>query len=145
MPKNEALIVIDFSENYLCKYETEVQSVHFGASKKQITLQTGAFFYQTHSQIKCISFCITSDCRKHDAASIWVHMEPIFKLLNEYVPNLKAVYFQSDGPSTQYKNRNNFYLFLNYCNISKFKYSTWNFSTSGHGKSCADGIGEIIV
>ena len=39
------MIVIDFSENYYCKYSAEIQSVHFGASKKQISLHTGVFFY----------------------------------------------------------------------------------------------------
>lgn len=42
----EVFVVIDFSENYLCKYNSEIQSVHFGASKKQISLHTGAFFIE---------------------------------------------------------------------------------------------------
>ena len=41
MGENECLIHIDFSENYECKFEKEVQSVHFGASKKQISLCGG--------------------------------------------------------------------------------------------------------
>ena len=43
--ENEVMIVIDFSEKYYCKYSAEIQSVHFGASKKQISLHTGVFFY----------------------------------------------------------------------------------------------------
>lgn len=31
----EVLFHIDFSENYVCKYSSEVQSVHFGASKNK--------------------------------------------------------------------------------------------------------------
>ncbi len=31
---NEVVIVIDFSENYVCKLNDEVQSAHFGASKQ---------------------------------------------------------------------------------------------------------------
>lgn len=42
--ENEALILCDFSENYECKLHTEIQSMHFGASKQQITLHTGTFF-----------------------------------------------------------------------------------------------------
>ena len=40
---NEVMIVVDFSKNYNCKYANEVQSTHFGASKKQISLHTGVF------------------------------------------------------------------------------------------------------
>lgn len=32
-----------FSENYNCKYSTEVQAVHFGASHQQATLHTGVY------------------------------------------------------------------------------------------------------
>lgn len=35
---------VDFSENYKCKYSAEPQSVHFGASRKQITLHTGVIY-----------------------------------------------------------------------------------------------------
>ena len=33
LQSNELGLPIDFSENYSYKYETEVQSVHFGASR----------------------------------------------------------------------------------------------------------------
>ena len=36
----ELVLLIDFSENYACKYGTEVHSVHFGASRAQCTLHT---------------------------------------------------------------------------------------------------------
>jgi hypothetical protein len=31
---NECMIHIDFSENYVCKMSSEIQGIHFGASKK---------------------------------------------------------------------------------------------------------------
>lgn len=37
---NEILLHIDFSENYLCKYSEEVQAIHFGGSKTQLSLHT---------------------------------------------------------------------------------------------------------
>ncbi|KAH3861273.1 hypothetical protein DPMN_024200 [Dreissena polymorpha] len=41
MTKHDVLIHIDFSENLMCKYVSEVQSVHFGASQRQLSLHTG--------------------------------------------------------------------------------------------------------
>lgn len=41
---NEAMIHIDFLENYACKLGTEIQSMHFGASQKQLTLHTGVYY-----------------------------------------------------------------------------------------------------
>lgn len=34
LKENEALFRVDLAENYVAKYSQEVQSVHFGASKK---------------------------------------------------------------------------------------------------------------
>ena len=36
----ECVLQIDFSENYACKAGTEIQSMHFGASRNQVTLHT---------------------------------------------------------------------------------------------------------
>jgi len=38
------MIHIDFAENYLCQYNREIQSVHFGGSHKQTTLHTGVLY-----------------------------------------------------------------------------------------------------
>lgn len=138
--------IVDFSQNYACKYSKEIQSVHFGASKKQVSLHTGAFFYknETTNKIECVSFCTVSEDLRHDAAAIWAHMKPIFELMKTKVININTIYFQSDGPSTQYKNKTNFYLFQFFCGELNLERASWNFSTSGHGKSCADGTGGTV-
>jgi len=41
---NECLIHVDFSENYMCKFSSETQSVHFGASRQQASLHTGVIY-----------------------------------------------------------------------------------------------------
>ena len=41
LKNNECVILVDFSENYDTEYATEIQSMHFGASRNQITLHTG--------------------------------------------------------------------------------------------------------
>lgn len=44
LSKEEAVIHIDFSENYTCKYSSEIQAVHFGSSHEQATLHTGVLY-----------------------------------------------------------------------------------------------------
>ena len=41
--KDEAYIVIDFSQNYNCKYGREIHGAHFGGSKKQIWVNSQYF------------------------------------------------------------------------------------------------------
>ena len=140
---NEVLIIIDFSENYGCKYANEIQAVHFGASKKQLTLHTGVFYYRSilDQNLKCISFCTVSECLRHDAAAIWAHLQPVFKKIKTIVPNVDTFHFQSDGPTTQYKNKSNFQLFRYHCEKLGLRKASWNYTAPGHGKSSADAIG----
>lgn len=46
--EGEVLVRVDFSENYACKYFTEAQSVHFGASRQQVSIHTGVLYYAMH-------------------------------------------------------------------------------------------------
>ena len=41
MTHQECLIHVDFSENYVCKYSSEIQAVHFASNQQQATLHTG--------------------------------------------------------------------------------------------------------
>lgn len=143
--KNEVLFVMDFSQNYLCKYASEVQSVHFGASKRQIALHTGAFFLKNaKNESECVSFCTASDNLNHDAPAVWAHMQPILRLIRQKVPKVDTIHFQSDGPTTQYRNKSNFFLFRHFCKKLKLKFASYNFTAAGHGKSCADGTGGTV-
>jgi len=60
--EDEVLIHCDFNENYAMKYASEIQSVHFGESRKQLTLHTYQIYYKKNayhnltSQSMCILF-----------------------------------------------------------------------------------------
>ncbi|KAK3102875.1 hypothetical protein FSP39_014573 [Pinctada imbricata] len=134
---DEAIIHIDFSENFNCKYFEEIQSMHFGASQRQITLHTGVFYSKTTTQ----SFCTVSDCLQHGPPAIWAHLEPILDMLKS---DVKILHFISDGPTTQYRNKQNFYLLSKVIFEMGFSGATWNFLEAGHGKGAADGVGAAI-
>ncbi|GBL55455.1 hypothetical protein AVEN_258391-1 [Araneus ventricosus] len=61
-------------------------------------------------------------------------------------PNVKQLHSISDSPTSQYCNKQNFYLFTK----ETVKYflalasATWNYTESRHGKGASDGIGSII-
>jgi hypothetical protein len=136
--EKECAILIDFSENYCCKYGEEVQSVHFGASRNQVALHTGVFYSKEITK----SFCTMSKNTRHDPAAIWAHLHPI---LEKFGQNYDKIHFISDSPSTQYRCTKNFYLFHKLIHQKyNFDSATWNYSESGHGKSAADGIGGVV-
>ncbi|CAC5405966.1 unnamed protein product [Mytilus coruscus] len=104
---NEALVHVDFAENFQCKLANEIQSMHFGASKKHLTLHTGVFYTALSSQ----TFCAVSDSLDHNPCSVWAFMDPILDKLLQENKDVDTVHFFSDGPATQYKQKGNFLLF----------------------------------
>lgn len=145
---DEVFLVVDFSENYQLKYSSQVQSCHFGASNEQLALHTGAYFTKIKSNdstvIKVRTFCTVSSSNRHDAAAIWGHLLPIFMKIKEDHDNVTRVHIMSDGPTKQYRNKSNMYLFCYYMEYFGFQVASYNISEAGHGKSVADGVGGTI-
>ena len=128
---------VDFSENYSCGYSREIQSAHFGGSHQQATLHTGMIYYRnTH-----IPFTTVSNSMKHGPVAIWKHLEPIHDMIKTHDPAIDTIHYFSDGPCTQYRQKQTFYLFSTAC---PFPNATWNFFESSHGKGAADGVGGAV-
>lgn len=136
----EALIHIDFSENYGCKYFREIQACHFGGNREHVTLHTGVMYV---GKERPKSFCTMSSDMNHDAVAILAHLKPI---LENMPRNITKIHFYSDSPSSQYRNKRTFHIIFHHL-IPIFKNLeelTWNYSESGHGKGAADGVGGSI-
>ena len=133
------MIHIDFAENYLCQYNREIQSVHFGGSHKQTTMHTGVLYV---GQQDPQPFCTVSDSRMHDPVAIWCYLQPVLDDIAANYPAVTNINFFSDGPTTQYRQKKNFYLFSSM--LSRFQCATWNFFESSHGKRPAYGVGAVL-
>ncbi|CAH0713855.1 unnamed protein product, partial [Brenthis ino] len=144
---HEAVVHVDFSENYNLKYAQEIQSFHFGGSRQQVSLHTVVIY--THSfitgEVCLISMCTLSSCLQHDAASIWAHLVPVLDEVISLNPFVDTVHFLSDSPSSQYRNKYMFYIISqltsSHSNITRI---TWNYSEAGHGKGAPDGVGATV-
>lgn len=129
----EGLLQIDFSENFVCESQDEVQSAHW--NQRQLTLFTSAFY---HNEI-FRSHVIVSNNLTHTKETIVPFLN---KLLSNLPSTLKTLKIWSDGPSSQFKNK---YIaaiipiFESKYNIKIF----WNYFATSHGKGCVDGIGAI--
>lgn len=139
------MLKIDFSENYVFKLKEEVQAMHFGASKVQLSLHTGVMYYKDENVGKH-SFATISECLSHDASGVWAHLKPILLKLKSERPHVDTIHFVSDGPTAQYRNRFNFYLISTVLKdlCPNVKTCTWNFSEAGHGKGPMDGVGGTL-
>ena len=89
-------------------------------------------------------FCSISDCMRHDPAGIWAHLQLVLRHIRAADANITTVHFVSDGPTTQYRNKSNFYLASVIPRKLGYESVTWNFLEASHGKGAADGIGGAV-
>jgi len=142
MSASEVLIHIDYSENYVAKLAKEIQSVHFGASKNQITIHSGLYYVGSNSVPN--TFATVSDSLEHGPAGVWAYLRPVLDYIQSKHPAVDTLHFFSDGPTTQYRQKINFYMFTQMISERKFRLGTWNFHEAGHGKSVPDGVGAAL-
>ncbi len=86
MSGEEALIHIDFSENYSCKYSSQIQAVHFGSSHQQATLHTGMLYVGGKPEPIC--FSTISPCRHKGPPAVWQHLNPVLDYLQATYPQV---------------------------------------------------------
>lgn len=91
-----------------------------------------------------ISFCSISDCTRHDPAAIWAHLDPVLDMIGSKYPNIDTIYFWSDSPSTQYRQKANFYFMSTEPFQKGFKRVYWNFFEAGHCKGAPGGVGGSL-
>lgn len=140
LDERSVLLHIDFSENYICKLSKEIQSMHFGSSRQQVTLHTG-LLYASNDKIPFASISPNND---HGPDAIWAHLQPVLEWIREKFPTADSIHFYSDGPTTQYRQKKNFYYFSKVTKELGFPYSIWNFFEASHGKGAADGVGGAL-
>lgn len=103
---NSALVHVDFSENFTCKYSKEITQVHFGASNVQATLHDGIVYTNGKAQ----AFCSISSSNVHEAPGVWAHLTPVLRHIRDSNPGVDTLHLLTDGPSSQYKNKTSFFL-----------------------------------
>lgn len=123
LSNQDILIHINISENYQCKYEREIQEVHFGGNRIQICLHIG-IMYLGREKAQC--FCIVSRELEHDPVAILCPLRPIPVLFHSIAidSNIIIKYIVP--------------LFKNFEQLS------WNYTEAGQGKGVADAVGGTI-
>ncbi|CAL1287552.1 unnamed protein product [Larinioides sclopetarius] len=103
-------------------------------------------YYRNPDEYIRQAFCTISSSLRHDPCGVWAHIKSVFDHVLRQNINVKQLHIISDSPTSQYRNKRNFYLFTK----ELVKYfpaltsATWNYTESGHGKGAPDGIGSVI-
>ncbi|KAG8201275.1 hypothetical protein JTE90_016761 [Oedothorax gibbosus] len=96
---------------------------------------------KSDNNVKCVQFGTISESMRHDGRAVWGHLLPVLQMIQKTWPHINTIHFQSDGPTTQYRNKTNLFLLTYFANKLGLKEVTWDFSEADHGKSSADGVG----
>lgn len=138
----EAIVLIDFSENYSYVIQDEVQGYHWtqdSCSLHPVVIYT----CDELSNLTVSSLCVVSDDLEHDVAFVHETQRIVVEFLKVKFPQVESLHYFSDGCAGQYKNCKNF---LNLCNHQQdFNIKAcWSFFATSHGKSPCDGIGGTV-
>ena len=140
---HEAIIILDFSENYSFVVQDAVQGFHW--NNTQSTIHPIAIYYKEPNEDVCkiCCMCVISDCMTHDAITVHSFIKVALKYLTQIRPQLSKLYYFTDGAASQYKN---------FKNINNLLYherdfgleAEWHFFATSHGKNACDGIGGTV-
>ncbi|XP_033727671.1 uncharacterized protein LOC117317004 [Pecten maximus] len=142
VPKNWVVTIADFSENYRCIAQDEIQSAYYNYN--QATLHPMLAFYNCKDCDNAIvqeSAVFISADHLHDANAV----KQFTKQFDDHLRNNRGINFDhevqfSDGCSAQYKSKLPFQ-HISETTIHKFERSYFG---SRHGKGPCDALGGII-
>lgn len=134
---SQAVMQIDFAENFSLIHQDEIQSAHW--SHSQVTIFTCCLWHKTGVK----SYVVVSNDLKHSKYSVWVFLKSIFAEVKKELPEINHIYLFSDNCAAQFKSR---FSVTNICH-SKDDFGVtieWDFFASGHGKGAVDGLGGTV-
>lgn len=132
---DEAVLQIDFAENFGTMSQDEIQAAHW--AYEQVTIFTACAWFKDDQKTSII---VVSDDLLHDKCSVWVFMKAVIDYVKQIQPQLKYISIFSDGCTSQFKNRYTMSSLLWYSLEHEIS-ATWSFFATSHGKGAVDGIG----
>ena len=137
---NEIVVQIDFSENYECKEQNEIQSAHWAHTR--VSVFTGVVWYlHSDNTIKSQLYAFVSDYKQHDKYCVHVCLHHILEDMRAKT-KYNRVHLLSDGAASQFKQK------YNLCNLTYLKQQgiepSWHFFATSHGKGAVDRVGGEV-
>ena len=123
---------MDFSENYTCVEQDEIQSAHW----KKISVFIAVCWVSGQTE----SYALISDYREHDKYFCGHCNQTIIADLKRKC-SLHTIDFFTDDAASQFKQK---YTLNNMTLIFNDIECTWHFFATSHGKGAVDGIGSEV-
>ena len=142
LSENEMVVWMDFAENYSCVSLEEIQSAYWNATA--ISLHTMVVYSNSNgNSTRVQSYVAVSDVMSHNASSVYTILKKLGSLLKKEHPNLQAIHYLSDSPTSQYRNKTMFQFVSMHEEEFAIK-AWWSYLESGHGTGLCDGLGASV-
>lgn len=139
LPLNEAMIQMDFSENFTCRSLEEIQSAYW--NQTSVTIHPAVIYFRDkEGEVQHKSVVTISDEGSHSASTVCAFLDDLMTQVKEVVPQCEKVHYWTDSPSSQYRNRFIFYTISRHQELYGVT-AVWNYFEAGHGKGPCDGLG----
>jgi len=143
LPVGEAVVLMDFAENYRMIIQNEVQGYHWTTTEATIHPFVAYYRDEENGELKHLNMVIISDTKSHTATTIYTFQKHFINFIKAKISGLKKIHYFSDSTTSQYRNRNAF------CNLCKHMEdfgldAEWHFFETAHGKSPCDSLGGTI-
>ncbi|KAK3914359.1 Latrophilin Cirl [Frankliniella fusca] len=141
LKEGEVLVVCDFAENYTFIVQDSVQNYYW--NQDQVTIHPFVSYYKLNGELKHVSLAVISDHLKHDINAVYAFEKNHINFLKSKIPNLRKVFYFSDGAAQQYKNKYNV-LNLNLHEEDFGVPAEWHYFATSHGKGPCDGLAGTL-
>ncbi|XP_072172303.1 uncharacterized protein [Diadema setosum] len=144
LPEGAVLSIVDFSENYKCGFQREVQTAYYAQNSATLHPMVNYYRCETCREVVQESCIVISDDLRHDYHLVHAMQAKVCKHLAEKRGlNIKVMYRYSDGCASQYKSKGPF------SDVSYFTEDfgfpvIHNYFGSRHGKGPSDGEGAVV-
>ena len=137
----EALIHVDYSENYKNKQLKEIKAAYYGQG--QFSLYTVCAYVKNPETnlTECLKMVYVTEENDHSCNVTFALNDIIIKNLIEANPNLNTFKFWSDGCGSQFRSQYAFFM------LTRFRPDLsieWHFFEANHGKGAVDGLGGSV-
>ena len=138
----EAIVMVDFAENYSVITQNEIQSHHW--NKRQATVHPFVAHWREGENLEHTTYAAISDCLDHDTVAFSIFQEKFLAYLQEKMGHRpEKIFYFSDGCASQYKGCKNFLNLTYHYEDYKIR-AEWHFFATSHGKGPCDGVGGTL-
>lgn len=141
LKEGDALVIMDFSENYAFIVQDAIQGYHW--NNDHATLFPVVVYYNENGELHHLSFVGISDCNKHDTISVYMFQSRLIEYLKDRLGKINNIVYFTDGAPSQFKNKKSFLNLAHHSSDFGIE-AEWNFFATAHGKGPSDGLGGLV-